>query len=126
MQRRSEAVRGNRSDSTPVRPELPGASQRQSPSVWLRVGRGRGFSSGGFTRFADRMAKEGLIRRDPDPNDRRAALAVLTDKGAEALDRAMTKHVSQLRTHVSGPLSTADRRHLERALRILRDASTPA
>ncbi|WP_240980860.1 MarR family transcriptional regulator [Streptomyces sp. Z423-1] len=25
------------------------------------------FSSGGFTRLADRMAKEGLIRRDPNP-----------------------------------------------------------
>jgi DNA-binding MarR family transcriptional regulator len=84
------------------------------------------FSSGGFTRLADRMAKDGLIRRDPDPLDRRAALAVLTDKGAEALDRALTQHVTQLRTHVSGPLSTADRRHLERALRTLRDASSSA
>ncbi|MFF7791480.1 MarR family transcriptional regulator [Streptomyces sp. NPDC007991] len=83
------------------------------------------FSSGGFTRLADRMVKEGLIRRDPDPVDRRAALAVLTDKGADALDHAMTKHVSQLRTHVSGPLSLVDRQHLERALRILRDASSP-
>lgn len=51
------------------------------------------FSSGGFTRLADRMAKEGLIRRDPDPDDRRAALAVLTEKGGEALDRALTAHV---------------------------------
>jgi DNA-binding MarR family transcriptional regulator len=110
------------------------------PEAWfevlLRLGRTPGhrlrmtdlaeavsFSSGGFTRLADRMAKEGLIRRDPDPGDRRAALAVLTDKGAEALDRAMPQHVSQLRTHVSGPLSAADRRHLERALRILRDAT---
>ncbi|MFD5837904.1 MarR family winged helix-turn-helix transcriptional regulator [Streptomyces collinus] len=73
------------------------------------------FGSGGFTRLADRTAKEGLIRRDPDPGDRRAALAVLTDKGAEALDRAMTQHVSHLRTHVSRPLSATDRRHLERA-----------
>ncbi|WP_425473653.1 hypothetical protein [Streptomyces tailanensis] len=31
------------------------------------------------------MAQEGLIRRDPDPADRRAALAALTDQGAEAL-----------------------------------------
>ncbi len=80
------------------------------------------FSSGGFTRLADRMVKEGLIRRDPDPSDRRAALAVLTGKGAEALDRAMTAHVAHLRTHVSGPLPEADRRHLERTLRTLRDA----
>lgn len=109
------------------------------PEAWfevlLRLGRTPGhrlrmtdladavsFSSGGFTRLADRMAKEGLIRRDPDPNDRRAALAVLTDQGAEALDRAMTTHVSHLRTHFSGLLSAEDRRHLGRTLRTLRDA----
>ncbi|MFM9590335.1 MarR family winged helix-turn-helix transcriptional regulator [Streptomyces scabiei] len=109
------------------------------PETWfevlLRLGRTPGhrlrmtdlaeavsFSSGGFTRLADRMAKEGLIRRDPDPHDRRAALAVLTDEGAAALDRAMATHVSHLRTHVSGLLSAEDRRHLERTLRTLRDA----
>lgn len=110
------------------------------PDTWfevlLRLGRTPGnrlrmtdlaeavsFSSGGFTRLADRMAKEGLIRRDPDPEDRRASLAALTDKGAEALDRALTAHVCQLRSHVTAPLSAEDRRHLERILRTLRDAN---
>jgi DNA-binding MarR family transcriptional regulator len=81
------------------------------------------FSSGGFTRLADRMEKEGLIRRDTDPADRRAALAVLTDKGGKALDHALTAHGSHLRNHVAGPLSAEDRRHLERILRTLRDAN---
>ncbi|MFE7902336.1 MarR family winged helix-turn-helix transcriptional regulator [Streptomyces sp. NPDC057424] len=107
------------------------------PDTWfevlLRLGRTPGhrlrmtdlaeavsFSSGGFTRLADRMAKEGLIRRDPDPADRRAALAVLTEKGTEALEHALTAHVSHLRSHVTGPLSAEDRRHLERILRTLR------
>ncbi|MEU3936609.1 MarR family transcriptional regulator [Streptomyces sp. NPDC029044] len=110
------------------------------PDTWfevlLRLGRTPGhglrmtdlaeavsFSSGGFTRLADRMVQEGLIRRDPDPADRRAALAVLTDKGSEALDRALTAHVSHLRSHVTGPLSAEDRRHLERILRVLRGAN---
>ncbi|MEU0676961.1 MarR family transcriptional regulator [Streptomyces sp. NPDC006172] len=110
------------------------------PDAWfevlLRLGRTPGhqlrmtdlaeavsFSSGGFTRLADRMAKEGLIRRDPDPDDRRAALAVLTGKGAEALDRALANHVSQLRRHVTATLSTEDRRHLERILTTLRDTN---
>ncbi|MET8982760.1 MarR family transcriptional regulator [Streptomyces sp. NPDC004539] len=81
------------------------------------------FSSGGFTRLADRMEKAGLIRRDPDPADRRAALAVLTEEGGEALDRAMAVHVAHLRTRVTGPLSADDRRDLERILRVLRDAA---
>lgn len=110
------------------------------PQTWfevlLRLGRTPGhqlrmtdlaeavsFSSGGFTRLADRMEKEGLIRRDPDPADRRAALAVLTDKGGQALDHALTAHVSHLRNHLAGPLSAEDRRHLERILRTLRDAN---
>lgn len=109
------------------------------PDTWfevlLRLGRTPGhrlrmtdlaeavaFSSGGFTRLADRMAKEGLIRREPDPSDRRAALAVLTDKGAEALDLALTVHVAHLRTHFTGLLTSEDRGHLERILRRLRDA----
>ncbi|MFJ9900646.1 MarR family winged helix-turn-helix transcriptional regulator [Streptomyces sp. NPDC091280] len=110
------------------------------PDTWfevlLRLGRTPGhrlrmtdlaeavsFSSGGFTRLADRMETEGLIRRDPDPDDRRAALAALTDKGSEALDRAMITHVAHLRSHVTGPLAIQDRISLERILRTLRDAN---
>jgi DNA-binding MarR family transcriptional regulator len=109
------------------------------PDTWfevlLRLGRTPGhqlrmtdlaeavsFSSGGFTRLADRMEKEGLIRRDPDPADRRAALAVLTEKGGEALDHALTAHLSHLRSHVTAVLSPEDRHHLKRILRTLRDA----
>ncbi|MGW2636679.1 MarR family winged helix-turn-helix transcriptional regulator [Streptomyces sp. NPDC001348] len=109
------------------------------PDAWfevlLRLGRTPGhqlrmtdlaeavsFSSGGFTRLADRMEKEGLIRRAPDPGDRRAALAVLTDQGEEALNHALTAHVHQLRTHVTAALPADDREHLARILRTLRDA----
>jgi len=38
-------------------------------------------------------AGQRLIRRAPDPADRRAAFAVLTDKGGEALDRALTARI---------------------------------
>ncbi|WP_416968110.1 MarR family winged helix-turn-helix transcriptional regulator [Streptomyces sp. 4F14] len=110
------------------------------PDTWfevlLRLGRTPGhrlrmtdlaqavsFSSGGFTRLADRIEAEGLIRREPDPADRRAAYAVLTDTGRLALDHAMTVHVAHLRTHVTAPLSAEDRGHLERVLRTLRDAN---
>jgi DNA-binding MarR family transcriptional regulator len=81
------------------------------------------FSSGGFTRLADRMEKEGLIRREADPNDRRAALAVLTDQGSQALNRALTSHVAQLHAHLTAALSDDDRHHFARILRTLRDAN---
>ena len=110
------------------------------PDTWfevlLRLGRTPGhrmrmtdladavsFSSGGFTRLADRIEREGLIRREPDPRDRRAALAVLTEQGSEALNKALTAHVSHLRSHVTSVLSPEDRRHFARILRTLRDAN---
>ena len=110
------------------------------PDTWfevlLRLGRTPGhrmrmtdladavsFSSGGFTRLADRIEREGLIRREPDPRDRRAALAVLTEQGGEALNKALTAHVSHLRSHVTSVLSAEDRCHFARILRTLRDAN---
>ncbi|CAM5399605.1 MarR family winged helix-turn-helix transcriptional regulator [Streptomyces abikoensis] len=109
------------------------------PDTWfevlLRLGRTPGhalrmsdlatavaFSSGGLTRLADRMEEAGLIRREPDPADRRAALAVLTESGEQALDRALQKHLAHLRTHITDRLTPADRTTLERILRTLRDA----
>ncbi|MCD9144253.1 MarR family winged helix-turn-helix transcriptional regulator [Streptomyces albireticuli] len=108
------------------------------PDTWfevlLRLGRTPGhalrmsdlaaavaFSSGGFTRLADRMEEAGLIRREPDPDDRRAALAALTPEGEKALDRALSRHLAHLRTHMSDRLTEEDRRAFERVLRVLRD-----
>ncbi|MFD9793155.1 MarR family winged helix-turn-helix transcriptional regulator [Streptomyces sp. NPDC059070] len=115
------------------------------PETWfevlLRLGRTPGhalrmsdlaaavsFSSGGFTRLADRIEEAGLIRREPDPDDRRAAFAVLTEDGEKALDRALSSHVAGLRTYFTGRLSPDDRHTLERVLRTLRDtdAAGPA
>ena len=42
----------------------------------------------GMSRFVDRVEKAGYVRREPDPDDRRALRVVLTDKGVAAL-RAM-------------------------------------
>ncbi|MFJ4650439.1 MarR family winged helix-turn-helix transcriptional regulator [Nocardia sp. NPDC088792] len=40
-----------------------------------------GLDRSGVTRRATRLEEAGLIRRDPDPTDRRASLLVLTDEG---------------------------------------------
>ena len=69
--------------------------------VLLRIGRTPGqavpmtqlaemvlFSSGGFTKLADRMERAGLIHRAPCPTDRRSLLATLTPEGERVLDRA--------------------------------------
>lgn len=51
---------------------------RSSPG---RLARGEGLSSGAMTNRLDQLEKAGLVRRLPDPEDRRALKVELTDKG---------------------------------------------
>jgi DNA-binding MarR family transcriptional regulator len=46
------------------------------------IQRALGFTAGGMTRRIDSMVSKGLVRRLPDPDDGRALLLRLTDKGA--------------------------------------------
>ena len=45
-------------------------------------------TSGTMTNRVDRLAARGLVTRDPNPDDRRAVLVVLTDNGRHAVDTA--------------------------------------
>jgi DNA-binding MarR family transcriptional regulator len=80
------------------------------------------FSSGGFTKLADRMEQAGLIRREPCPDDRRAVLAVLTEEGRQVLDRALAVHLPSLQRYLYDPLDARQRAELEAILRTLRAA----
>ena len=101
--------------------------------VLLRIGRTPGqavrmtqlaemvlFTSGGFTKLADRMVAAGLIRREPCPGDRRSHLAVLTPEGRRVLDRALAVHVPGLQRHLIDNLDPEQRTQLEAILRSLR------
>jgi DNA-binding MarR family transcriptional regulator len=46
-------------------------------------------TSGGMTQRIDRLERAGLVRRSPDPADRRALLVSLTERGAQVVDRAV-------------------------------------
>lgn len=46
-------------------------------------------TSGGMTQRLDRLERTGLVRRSPDPADRRALRVSLTDRGADVVDRAV-------------------------------------
>jgi DNA-binding MarR family transcriptional regulator len=39
------------------------------------------------TQLVDRLEADGLVTREPDPNDRRSRLAVITDAGREAYEK---------------------------------------
>ena len=55
-------------------------------------------SRSGLTRLADRLEREGLIRRESCPSDARGAFAVLTPVGAEKLAAARTTHLAGVRS----------------------------
>ena len=68
------------------------------PAVPLsRLGRELAFSSGGFTKVADRLEQAGLIVRQPSPSDRRVTNAVLTPAGRVTADRALAIYCAALR-----------------------------
>jgi DNA-binding MarR family transcriptional regulator len=69
------------------------------------------------TEVADTLEARGLAERRPDPADRRATLIGLTEHGASVLDAIRGTEAER----VFGRLSPADRAHLARILRKLRD-----
>jgi DNA-binding MarR family transcriptional regulator len=75
-------------------------------------------TSSGTTKRLDRLERAGLVRREPDPTDRRAVAITLTPKGRELIDAVMADHLANERRLLSG-LSAADRRQLGDLLRAL-------
>jgi DNA-binding MarR family transcriptional regulator len=55
------------------------------------------FSSGGFTKMADRLEQAGLIERQPCPDDRRVTNAVLTPAGRAHAEQAVAVYCAGLR-----------------------------
>jgi DNA-binding MarR family transcriptional regulator len=75
-----------------------------------------GLSPSGLTRLVDRLVAKGLVRRAPDPNDGRVALASLTDAGLRQLRSAARTHLRGIREHFTGMLTTTQLRNLASAL----------
>src|SRR6202451_2082219 len=63
-----------------------GAPYQMTPGALLRATL---VTSGTMTNRIDRLAEAGLVRRQPDPRDRRGGLVTLTDLGPEKADAAL-------------------------------------
>jgi MarR family transcriptional regulator, 2-MHQ and catechol-resistance regulon repressor len=50
-------------------------------------------STSGVTRVVDRMERDGLIRREACPTDRRSSYAVITESGLKRLDEVLPGHL---------------------------------
>jgi DNA-binding MarR family transcriptional regulator len=80
------------------------------------------FSSGGFTRLADRMVEAGLVERRAHPTDRRGGLVVLTDAGSDLVTAAVATQARMLRDVVLAALPTEDLDRWAADTRRVRDA----
>jgi DNA-binding MarR family transcriptional regulator len=75
-------------------------------------------TSGTMTNRVDRLAARGLVRRAPDPADRRGVLVQLTDAGRARVDDALSALLTNERALLAG-LGGTDRKRLAGLLRSL-------
>jgi len=76
-------------------------------------------SRSGLTRLVDRMQRDGLVSRAPDPDDARGLYTVLTEQGRDALRDAASVHLAGISRLVFDRISEAELRQLLRLMRKL-------
>jgi DNA-binding MarR family transcriptional regulator len=80
-------------------------------------------SKSGLTRVVDRMAADGLVRREAATHDARGAFACLTPAGRTALRRAAPVHVNGIYEHFGRHLTDAEAATLATTLDRVADAA---
>jgi len=73
-------------------------------------------SPSGLSKLLDRMDASGLVRRDPDPDDARAAFATITPHGRALVERARAGHHELLRGTFGRALNDRDVADLTRIM----------
>jgi DNA-binding MarR family transcriptional regulator len=97
------------------------ALRRQGPPFQLTPGallRATLVTSGTMTNRIDRLAEAGLVRREPDPRDKRGVLVTLTEQGVARADAALADLLGRERALLAG-LDRGERQHLADLMRIL-------
>ncbi|MDZ7732784.1 MAG: MarR family transcriptional regulator [Acidimicrobiia bacterium] len=78
---------------------------------WLMHSRSR------LTHHVGRLERDGLVRREQCPDDRRGTFAVLTDEGRRRLVEAALTHLEGVRRHLFDKLTDRQTADLSRLLR---------
>ncbi|MGX7678243.1 MarR family winged helix-turn-helix transcriptional regulator [Jatrophihabitans sp. DSM 45814] len=73
-------------------------------------------SRSGLTRLVDRLQREGLVERQPDPGDARGLFTVMTEKGRAALRDAAVIHLAGVSNLVVTKLTDDELRELQRLM----------
>lgn len=90
----------------------------------IRLGRLLLVNRSNVTGLVDRMERDGLVRREDDPGDRRVNLVAITDKGESVLTAAMADYYPML-DKVMAPLNGAERGKLMELLSRVRQRLKP-
>jgi len=103
-----------------------------APLLWIaRLGEGVrqnvladriGVEGASLVRVLDDLMSSGLVRREPDPSDRRANLLFLTDNGRDVTAR-MEIEIRELRQRVLGDLDEAEIRGAEKVFGAIKAAA---
>ncbi|MGW1993005.1 MarR family winged helix-turn-helix transcriptional regulator [Embleya sp. NPDC001921] len=85
-----------------------------------------GLAKSSLTGLVDRTVQRGLVRREPDPQDRRAVRIALTEEGAGLAEEFYAETCRRVEALPAG-LATADRARLAELLsRLVLDNQVPA
>ncbi|MEV5886380.1 MarR family transcriptional regulator [Streptomyces sp. NPDC052020] len=76
-------------------------------------------TTGGMTGRLDKLERAGLLRRSPDPHDRRGLQVTLTDRGLELTDEAVAAGLAVQTEALSAALDEEKAGHLAALLREL-------
>ncbi len=82
-------------------------------------------STSGVTRVVDRMDRDGLVRREACPSDRRSSYAVITTPGRQRLDEVLPGHLALLQQWFIGQLTPGQLDNVLESMRAIRDAVNP-
>lgn len=99
--------------------------QPECSAPMAALARAAAFSSGGFTKLADKMIRRGLVCRTAAEGDRRVTLLEFTDAGRELAGRITERTAELTRDHVVAVLGQERAGELARVMTTLYRANTP-
>lgn len=105
-----------------ARARLLVAVGEREPARMGRLAGDLGVSARSVTGMVDVLEREGLITREPDPEDRRATLLRLTVDSRDRMER-LHEAQNRLAEELLAPLGPEERAELHRMLTLLKDAA---
>lgn len=96
-------------------PALENACGPRGPFTPASLADAAGVTRATMTGLIDTLERDGLVKREPDPNDRRMMSVRLTAKAERFLEALLPQHFKQISALIS-PLSETERKTLVRLL----------